>query len=780
MSTANASVDVTRFVLLSDWGTGTLALVALLSVSVLVLSWLNVRAQSARRRWILVTLRALAVVALFVVFLEPGLRQENITRVRNHLVVLLDGSRSMDLPTDGGQTRLEAVQKYLAGEASTLETWRTEHSIDFYSVTDHARPVGSPAEVTAAGDATRLGAGLADVAARYRPEDLAGVLLFSDGADNGALGALGGAAAAPGTPGGLAGSVELPAAVQDAVLRLRSPIQTFFTGPDEPVKDVAIAQVHYDEFAFVHNAVSIEADVTVQGYEGLELPVSLHRDDVLLGSRVLEVEKGPDGASHGHLKFDFVPDKTGKAIFTLEVAAAPGEQILVNNRRQFVVRIIRDKIRVLQVVGRPSWDERYMRQLLKKNPNVDLISFFILRTNSNVSVAPPNELSLIPFPTEELFKEQLGSFDLIIFQNFTYRGYRMDEYLPLIRDFVHNGGGFVMTGGDLSFASGGYAGTAIESFLPTILPADRANLTSTDRFRPALTEAGKRHPITQLSVVPEENAALWAGLPELSGMNRVAGLKPGAVTLLTNPAANDAPVAVAYEFGEGRVLNVTTDSTWHWDLHAAESGDNRHYYKFWGNAIRWLIKDPALQPVRVQADRDRYPLGAEATLTAKVAGRDYLPAVDADVQVEVESMAWDDAGTLHTQTVMQHPGKTNEQGELVMRFKPPTDGAYRVRARATVAGAEGSDEDPFIVAADPVELRETRARADTLHALSEASGGAFHTLKTGLAGVPRTEPQVSRVNRRQDIPLWTNGWWLLLVIFFPSAEWYLRRRWGLL
>jgi hypothetical protein len=278
------------------------------------------------------------------------------------------------------------------------------------------------------------------------------------------------------------------------VLRLGAPIHTYFTGPDEPVKDVAITDVQYDEFAFVHNAVSIEADISIQGYDELSLPVTLRRDDALLGTRVLQVEKGPDGNAHSHFKFDFVPDKTGKAIFTLEVGYGAGRTDHGQQPPQFVMRIIRDKIRVLQVVGRPSWDQRFLRQLLKKNPNVDLISFFILRTNTPHHDRPPDELSLIPFPTQELFKEQLGSFDLIIFQNFTYRGYQMEHYLPLIRDYVHNGGGFVMIGGDLSFTSGGYAGTPIAEFLPMSLRRDKADAATPDRFRPVLTEAGKPPP----------------------------------------------------------------------------------------------------------------------------------------------------------------------------------------------------------------------------------------------------------------------------------------------
>ena len=102
------------------------------------------------------------------------------------------------------------------------------------------------------------------------------------------------------------------------------------------------------------------------------------------------------------------------------------------------------------MVGRPSWDVRSLRSLLKRNPNVDLVSFFILRTNESVDSARTNELSLIPFPTNELFYEELGSFDLVVSKLHLPGSSRVRQYLPRIRDFVENGGGFVMVGGEQS------------------------------------------------------------------------------------------------------------------------------------------------------------------------------------------------------------------------------------------------------------------------------------------------------------------------------------------
>ncbi|MCB9526939.1 MAG: hypothetical protein H6701_00825 [Myxococcales bacterium] len=766
---AAGEFNAARLVLLSSWPGWLIALVALAVVAVVALAWRAVRPLSPARRRALVALRVATVVALVVLFLQPGVRLENVTRVRNHVAILIDASRSMGLPGEGEGTRLDDARSMLERAAGTLSAWRELHQVDLHAFSDHARPVGSAAEVTPAGDSTRILTALDDLAARFRPGDLAAVVVVSDGADNGALGEA-------------VVDDAVPPAATAAAARLGAPIHAVFTGPRQPPKDIAVLDVAYDDFAFVRNAVSIEAEIGVSGYEDLILPVTLRQDGLLLGTRMLETRRGE---SRYRFEFEFVPDQTGKAVFTLDVGEGPGEKITVNNRRQFVIRVIRDKIRVLQVVGRPSWDERFLRKLLKKNPNVDLISFFILRTGASIDIAQRDELSLIPFPTQELFEEQLGSFDLIVFQNFTYRGYQMRQYLPLIREYVRNGGGFVMVGGDLSFASGGYSGTPIEDFLPVELPAERADLVDGARFDPRLTEAGARHPITRLSLVPEENAAIWAGLPALSGINRVSAVRSGATVLLEHPRERaggaPAPVVATWSFGEGRVLAVTTDSTWHWDfLAAGAGGDNRHYYKFWGNAIRWLIRDPALKPVRVEADRDRYPLGGAATVVTRVVGEDWRPAEDVEVALRFERAVFDAAGALRREVVETVTGRTDAAGEYVARYVPPGDGAWYVTARALVGGGEMDDDDVFVVATDPVELRETAARRAPLAAVAQAGGGELRTLDEGIEGLARVEPRVLKVNRRRDVPIWSSGWWLLLAVLLPSVEWFLRRRWGLL
>src|SRR5690606_2972107 len=145
---------------------------------------------------------------------------------------------------------------------------------------------------------------------------------------------------------------------------------------------------------------------------------------------------------------------------------------------------------------------------------------------------------LIPFPTRELFEEELPSFDLIVLQNFDFGPYGIGQYLENIRAYVHGGGGLVILGGHLSFASGRYTGTPIAAALPVELPspaAGPAHLLDPQGFRPELTELGAVHPITALRYETADNRALWKSLPKLEGSNVVQGARSGAAVLATHP-----------------------------------------------------------------------------------------------------------------------------------------------------------------------------------------------------------------------------------------------------
>jgi len=256
------------------------------------------------------------------------------------------------------------------------------------------------------------------------------------------------------------------------------------------------------------------------------------------------------------------------------------------------------------VVGRPSWDQRFLRELMKRNPNIDLVSFYILRTTIDAPGVGERELSLIPFPVNQLFGSELDTFDVLVFQNFNHGPYSVGFYLGQIVDYVRGGGAFCMIGGDLSFGSGGYGDTPLEEILPVSL--SRGDDYRLDEIRPVSTSTGQRHPVLDMG-----GRDVFGKLPPLGSYNRVSSVHPDADVLLAHPFeridSRRAPLLALREVGRGRSAAVLTDGTWHWSFSGMEPpGNMRPYHRLWNNLLRWLIRDPALQPASLRSEKVRY------------------------------------------------------------------------------------------------------------------------------------------------------------------------------
>jgi uncharacterized membrane protein len=539
-----------------------------------------------------------------------------------------------------------------------------------------------------------------------------------------------------------------------------------------------------DEFAFVRTVVRIEAVVRSTGYEARRIPVTLSSEGRPVRQQWVEIGPGP---TETKVVFELSPPRVGKYVYEVSTPVADDEAVATNNRRGFVLRVIRDKVRVLQVAGRPSWDVRSLRSMLKQNPNVDLISFFILRTVDDVSMVPNDEMSLIPFPTHELFQDELPSFDIIVLQNFEYLPYGIGMYLENIRSYVLGGGGLVMLGGSQSFSSGGYAGTAVADVLPvTLIEPWQAGreLTDGQSFSPRLTEAGRVHPITSLRFEVPDNLAAWASLPELEGANVVEGPRPEATVLAVHPrlqtrARQPMPVIVAGEFGEGRSLAVTTDSTWRWGFVAAArpGDDGRHYHKFWENAIRWLMQDPDLEHLHVDSDAVEYAPGAPVRLDVRLLDRDYSPLAGGKVALEVRR----GADPARTEVVAEAEVTTGESGEARHGLGGLEPGVYRVTAKSAVAGRAVEADDIFLVREGSDELDRPAATDELLATIADATGGRHLGPATALpADLPFDEPRIVRVDRRADIELWSRPGLLFIALMLLGLEWALRQRSGYL
>ncbi|HET6923526.1 MAG TPA: glutamine amidotransferase [Anaeromyxobacteraceae bacterium] len=761
---SEATYNAWRLASLSPWPRWALAIMALAAAGAVWLAWRGLRAEaSPGRRAALLGLRAASALLALFLLAEPAVQLLQTARVKNRLAVLLDRSRSMNFPVEpGGESRAAAAVRFLAEHRAALEALSDRVNLEWYGFDKDLTP-SDPAVLARAGRGagvrTDLLGSLRAVAAGAGGSSrrLAGVLVLSDGADNAAL--------AEGLTG--AARAELRA--------LGAPVTALAVGRAAP-RDLAVERVAADDFAFVRNTLTVEATLVARGLGREKVTVVLRREGAVVAQAVVELEPGRERYT---VPLAFAPDSTGTFVFTVAAPVLPGEAVTENNARSFVLRVIRDRVRVLLVAGRPSWDERFLRSLLKQDPNVDLVSFFILRTATD-NAGPQDHLSLIPFPVAEIFGPQLRTFDAVIFVNFDYRPYRaldIERTLPGLRDYVRGGGAFAMVGGEQSFGEARYGATALQEVLP--VEAVEGLGTLADEVRPRLTAEGRRHPVTSLVPGEAPNEAAWSALPPVPGLNLTAALGPenGARVLLEAPAVlvrgRPAPLVAVREVGQGRALAVATDASWYWGFVAAEEGlGARAHQRFWNNALRWLVRDPDLTPLQIQPDRPAVEPGEPVGLTISARGSDYGPG----------------PGTRVGAQLVAEDGKVVARGEAVagrdgtarMELLPPAPGAYKVVASAERPGGPGEQAVGAVaVRSSGPEDADAAPRPELLRAVAEATGGTFATLpRRGLPELPLTDPELVEVGRRKDVPIWDRWWYLMGLAATLAGEWVLRRRWG--
>ena len=668
----------------------------------------------------------------------------------------------------GEDSRAKVAGAWLKEHAADLSGLSDRFQVEYATFaaevagSDFSRLTSAPPTSGARTDILGTLESAAEPSSSSRP--LSAVVLISDGADNEKL--------ARGIEG----------AEAKKLAELGVPVTTLAVG-EKGLKDLAVSDLKIDDFAFVRNPLALEVTLRGQGFSSPEsdgIPVVLTREGRVIGSQPATL--GKDGKAT--VKFIFTPDQTGQFVYTVSVPVFPGEAVVDNNKRAFVLKVIRDRVRVLLVCGRPSWDERFLRGLLRQDPNVDLVSFFILRGVRDDAHATEDELSLIPFPTEEIFRTQLHSFDLVVLQNFAYRPFstqfsslRIDSYFPDMKKYVQEGGALMMIGGENSFGEGGYDETELADVIPVSSAATEGQAPSDEPFAVRLTTEGRRHPGTPLAESAEESARLWAALPAVPGVNAVRA-KPGARVLLEHPllsvAGQNAPVLVAAEEGRGRSLALTTDASWFWSFVAAGTGEgNRHYERFYNNAVRWLVRDPDLTPLRVNSEQRQVEPGQSAVFEMQARQSDYGPASGAQLTLQIlDAETGKPTATVH--------GESGKDGTGRLEVPSLPAGAYRAVATASLNGAEiGRAEDALAVRQSGPENEDPLPHPELLRRIAELTGGTAGEIPGRFPRIKAVhEAEQVEIGRRKEQPLWDRGLPLLLLCLSLGGEWFLRRRWG--
>ena len=477
------------------------------------------------------TIRALALGLVVLALANPSLTREDRDPLSSVAVVVVDKSPSQNFGDRTQQTE--------AARAAVVERLSHIPGLDV-RVVEAGQSDGET-------DGTRLFTALGTTLADVPTDRVAGVIMITDGRVH-----------------------DVP---QDAgALGFAAPIHALITGTKDE-RDRRVALIAAPRFGIVGQSQTITYKVEDQGTKETSAAVTVRRD-----GDVIETRTVPVGIPQN---VDIAIPHGGQNIVEIEAAPLPGELTTVNNRAVVTIDGVRDKLRVLLVSGEPHAGERTWRNLLKSDASVDLVHFTILRPPEKQDNTPINELSLIAFPTRELFQQKISEFQLIIFDRYARQGVLPIIYFDNITRYVRDGGAVLVAAGP-DYAS---QTSLWRTPLDAILPAEPDGNVTDQAFRPSLTELGRRHPVTRGLDGADSNPPNWSEWFRVVDTRNATG-----TTVMQGPDAK--PLLVLSREGDGRVALLLSDHIWLWARGFEGGGPHLDLLR---RLSHWLMKEPDLE-----------------------------------------------------------------------------------------------------------------------------------------------------------------------------------------
>ena len=593
------------------------------------------------------TMRAVGLGLIVVALANPSFTREDRDPLSSVAVVVVDKSPSQ---TFGDRTRkTEEARKAVVERLS--------------------RVPGLDVRVVEAGqsdgetDGTRLFTALGSTLSDVPADRIAGAIMITDGrvhdvpADAGALG-------------------------------FAAPVHALITG-DKNERDRRVALIAAPRFGIVGQTQTITYQVEDHGARERSATVTVRRD-----GDVVETRTVPVGTPQ---RVDIAIPHGGANIVEIEASPLAGELTQVNNRAVVTIDGVRDKLRVLLVSGEPNAGERTWRNLLKSDASVDLVHFTILRPPEKQDGTPINELSLIAFPTRELFQQKIGEFQLIIFDRYARQGVLPMIYFDNITRYVRDGGAVLVAAGP-DYASQ----TSIwRTPLNAILPAEPSGGVTERSFHARLTDLGKRHPVTRDLEGSASDPPHWSQWFRLVDTANATG-----TAVMQGP--DNKPLLVLSREGEGRVALLLSDQLWLWARGFQGGGPHLDLLR---RLSHWLMKEPELE---------------EEALRLSVSGHQLL--------VRRQTMA----ETVSDVTLTSPAGTTQ-----TLKLAATEPGAWQASVAANELGLWRATDGKLnalinIGPVNPREFTEVTSTTDVVAPVANATGGDSRRLDEGSGlNVPR-------------------------------------------
>jgi uncharacterized membrane protein len=716
----------------------------------IVFAYRRVTAVPVRTRWMLATVRAVALLLVMLALLRPQLVVSSAVPQRNVLAVLLDDSRSMRLTDLGDSTRLATVQQTFGDSSEIAAALGEQFVLRYFRFAADARPTSNASALTGSGTRTDLATALDDAREELAGVPVAGMLVVSDGADN--------------------GGTDLGSALL-ALKARRIPVFTVGVGLSRFPRDIAIERVGAPSTILEGATVLIDVTLRLRGVAGETTTLTVESDGRVVATEPLELPAEGD-IVRARLRVPALEPGTHR--LSVRAKVLERETVTENNEYHTVVQVRAGPERILYVEGEPRPEFSFMRRAVAPDSALQLVGLLRSAEQKFLRLGVRDSLELIggfPVTREELFQYRaivLGSIEASFFRG---------DQLRMLADYVSVRGGSVLAlGGRSALGEGGFAGTPLSEVLPvTLLSVDRDPDAPATFVTVRPTAAGREHAALQLAPTPAAAAAKWDSLPPLTSVNRLGPLRAGATVLLTGRDVNggtDVNLLAFQRYGRGMGAVFGVQDTWLWQMDASITLEDETHETLWRQTLRWLV-DGVPDAVEIVANPTRVGPGEPVTLQARVADSAFRSLNDASVSALVTTPS----GRL---TEVPLEWTLREDGSYTGQFVAEEAGAYSVVAESRRGRDTTRSRASALLADDQgADVEQAELRPSLLQRVSDETGGRYYPLADAERVVKDASITQSGVTTREARDLWDMPIILLIFLTLLATEWILRRREGL-
>jgi hypothetical protein len=683
---------------------------------------------SGFRRIFNLTLRAIVLVILFFLILEPILKLIYQQQEKPVVAVLLDNSASMNIPDPYGE-RGDSL-RYIAEQ---LEILQGSDSVNFYpfSFDVSSRPWNGDS-LTFAADGSDISQAITSVLDSLSGKNLQAIVLVSDGIYN-------------------RGANPLMIAWNSPV-----PVYTVMVGDSSLPKDIVVRRVQTNQITYVNKELPVEVVIWQNGYDGQKVVISVSEGNKVLVQRAITLRKS--GFEQKEM-LEIVAREAGDFNYTVRIQPLSGEITDRNNQQVARVQVLKSKIKVLVVSGSPTFDRRalsYLGDQLK-----DYTFSFLTEKDPGL------------YFEQSFRKAKLDSQDLFIFYGFPTRNSDPAQIRELMKQVTNRRVPV------LWFIARTLDFQKLREF-ESILPFETTSqINPIENQIVSLTAGGRLYPVTRLDENETANNLLWKELPPLEVYQPIKMRSGGQVLLEVDThkevsTVSNRDIVVCYTYRQNQikylVFNGANFSNWHYQLQD-DPARNNFFIRFMERTIRWLVNRDDIHQIQIQPLQRIYNVGEQIVFSGQVYDEFYQPISDARVTVTVRS------DTTRSSDEMIPDG--NGFYRQAFSGLPEGEFTYFIEARRNEKTI-GSRSGKFTVKPFFLEFQEIPANADLMRQLASETGGRLYLPIQFVRNFPEKKLE-SRVQYSiEEYFLWNYWYWLAILVLLLGTEWLLRKRWGLL